>query len=270
LLGAVSRQTNFRRMGRRRAKSKKVSHDSSSSSSDDESSDDEAISGGEKKKKNGKAVIAAVVLDASTEIARRPRNVGNCVLDFECARGVQEEGSVPDDDLSFEKQAPFCCAVCHCPEKIVQKLNLTDEANFQPGEGACWHRRCCHGHHLDCKKGVLEYWSTPFLAAQEENFEYILKSTVDQEAEDERRRATGESLRPSPAPDARNENEPNTYPLHMEWITKRELVKQYNVARRQQAKLYNDDGWESKSPYAHSNIREVLHVWVCVQIDGLT
>jgi hypothetical protein len=73
-------------------------------------------------------------------------------------------------------------------------------------------------------------------------------STVDKTAEVKEYgegTANGESCSLGPA--ARNENEPNTYQIRMKWITKREIKERYNEARRQQAKLYNDDGWESKS-----------------------
>jgi hypothetical protein len=233
-------------MGRRRAKTKKVTPlESSSSSSDDDgnisSLDDNngtsSTSGENQKEKRKKAVKVSAV---SNDVLKRPRNAGNCVSAFEStsndATQDEECSIIVDNDVAFKKQAPFCCATCHCPKNVVQKLQEVDEEFFQPGEGACWHRRCCHGHHFDHKKDNLEYWATSFLAAQEQGEKYLLVAAT-------------EPLSSTPAAAAaagNDEHRPNTNPLHFDWITKRELQTQYNVARSQQAELYNDDGWESK------------------------
>jgi hypothetical protein len=250
-------------MGRRRAKTKKVTLDSSS---DDSSDDGDDSTNGEKKKTKNKsckrAVAAGEAVDVdvvSNEVMKRPRNAGNCVSAFECSSakgdGVEddddnedEQSIIPDNDLSFDVQAPFCCATCHCPKQVVEKLQLADEEFFQPGEGARWHRRCCHGHHLEHKKAcMLEYWATSFLAAQEQGEMYFY-----QQAGAAAEPSSSSSSSPAVAAAARKDDEndqhrPNTNPLHFDWITKRELQNQYNVARSQQAEMYNDDGWESKS-----------------------
>jgi hypothetical protein len=137
-----------------------------------------------------------------------------------------EEGAalldLPSDE-EFALLAPFCCAVCRC-SRARQARIPADWLWFEPHEGTLWHRRCCHGHYGE---ETNEHWTVPYLSVYHAKTDLV-------EAALQREEVLGDA---NPTEDPQQ----SSSGTDLEWITERELFRQYEVSKSQEAQLYNDD-----------------------------
>jgi hypothetical protein len=200
-------------MGRRQKTKRRPPSDDEDEESTPSSSDDDDNS--TTNNNNHKRYKKVKLLNQGSSQPRR-RNKRKVV---EFGAGKPEEINddlMTDADIESKGRVGFCCAVCTCnAEEVEELLPAGDDKDrvhrwFASGDGGVYHRRCCHGAFaMDTRDMHTEF----------ENCQTQLYNEEDPP-----------ELEPVTSPD--------------EWVTTTELEAAYITSRRQESKLYNEDGLE--------------------------
>jgi len=123
-------------------------------------------------------------------------------------------------DGTEENEVPFCCAICKCPESVKQKLEIGDDLGnriqwINPSQDGLFlsHRMCCHG--------LIKREEESLEAFEKRKSEWAPPCFVAQAWEGDRK--------------------PDAFSKTLEWIDKRRLRDAYNIDKKQESQMFNDD-----------------------------